>query len=475
MIVLQMLGYDNGTIFTSKQRRALMILSLVVIIASLNIGLNYYDIMWWISWYKIVQTHGITSIPSIYALCEAPTCKAPYPPLAILIFIASYALASAIPYVIRYVVLKLVLVIAPAMIVFYILKKYRGIDVAIIWLLNLPLLQIILVLQFDVLIAMFVMLSTLYFMFNKPHYSALFITLATLIKPVAAIILPLHLFLMLIRREYKACLKYLLTSALLTAILVVPFFIASPSKFIENLVLFHSSRAPQDLSLWAIATVLEESRIVDELKFINNLWLVPFLICYSISFAILYRASKKQNIDKPILYGIFMAAFPLLLLIMFNKIGNLNYLIWIVPISLLVLNSKHIKKFYLLTSLIVLLGSLPYAIILLLMPASANIPVFIVEDLSYWDARALIMQSINYYIIYMLTLLQAYIATPLADFSTPAEMLKLFSYILLELNGLRRILLIVVILVSQSLLTITALFYLTTMSSRDVKSIKIFT
>ncbi|MEM0501419.1 MAG: hypothetical protein QXU24_04600, partial [Ignisphaera sp.] len=314
-----------------------------------------------------------------------------------------------------------------------------------------------------------------YFMFNKPHYSALFITLATLIKPVAAIILPLHLFLMLIRREYKACLKYLLTSALLTAILVVPFFIASPSKFIENLVLFHSSRAPQDLSLWAIATVLEESRIVDELKFINNLWLVPFLICYSISFAILYRASKKQNIDKSILYGIFMAAFPLLLLIMFNKIGNLNYLIWIVPISLLVLNSKHIKKFYLLTSLIVLLGSLPYAIILLLMPASANIPVFIVEDLSYWDARALIMQSINYYIIYMLTLLQAYIATPLADFSTPAEMLKLFSYILLELNGLRRILLIVVILVSQSLLTITALFYLTTMSSRDVKSIKIFT
>ncbi len=467
---------SNATIFTHKQRKVLLIISLIAILASLNIGMNYYDIMWWISWFKIIQQHGISSLMSIYALCEAPICKAPYLPLAILIFIASYALTTIIPYTIRYVVLKLVLVIIPSIIVFHILKKYRGIDIAILWLLSFPFLQIILVLQFDVLIAMFIMMSTLYFILNRSHYSAFFIALATLIKPVAAIVIPLHVFLMFIRREYRKCLMYLITLTLTLTIFIVPFFITSPNKFIENTILFHGSRAPQDLSLWAVITVLGENGTVSELKYVNNLWLIYFLICYAMLFMVIYKVSKNQNlyVDEPTLYGIVMSALPLLLFIMLNKIGNLNYLVWIVPTSLLVLNSKYVKKFYILTSLLVLLGSLPYAIVLLLIPASANTPVFIVEDLSYWDARALITQSINYYIIYVLSLLQVYITTPFTNFLTPVEMLRLLSYIFLELNSLRKILLIIIIIVSQVFLTIISLFYLTILFSHKYENGKYF-
>lgn len=449
-------------------------ISFIAIIVSLNLGLNYYDIMWWISWYKIVQSNGIASLPFIYVLCEIPTCKAPYPPLAIIIFVACYTIASLAPQVIRYVIMKVILVVIPAIITFYILKKYRGIDIAILWLLSLPFLQIVLVLQFDVLISMFIMLSTLYFMLNKQHYSALFAALATLIKPIAVIIMPLHIFLLLIKREYRNCIKYLVVSVLTLSIFMAPFFIASPRNFIESTVLFHGARAPQDLSLWAIITVVDESGIVDELKIIDNLWLAPFLICYSMLFIILYKAYRNREVysiymDDAILYGIVMSALPLLFLIMFNKVGNLNYLIWVVPTSLLALKPRYAKRFYLLTSLIVLLGSLPYAILLLLAPASANGQVFIVEDLEYWDARALLSQSINYYIIYVLSLLRIYITVPSISFLTPTEILRLFSFILLELNNIRKGLLVTVIMISQTLLTITSLFYLSIILKREPK------
>ncbi|MCS7111746.1 MAG: glycosyltransferase 87 family protein [Ignisphaera sp.] len=471
--------YHSGNIvmFTHKQRRALLILSIVMIIASLNVGMNYYDMMWWISWFKIVQENGISSLISIYALCSTPGCKVPYLPFAVLIFIAGYAFVTAVPYAIRYVVLKLILVMIPSIIIFHILKKYRGLDVAILWLLSLPFLQILIVLQFDVLIAMFIMLSTLYFLLNKSHYTAFFTALATLIKPVAAVTIPLHIFLMVIRKEYKQCFRYLALLALTLAVFILPFFIASPNKFIENTVLFHSSRAPQDLSLWAVITVFEESRIVEELNFIDNLWLVPFLACYSLLFMILYKTSRIQDagsyVYQPALHSVVVFVLPLLFLIMFNKVGNFNYIIWIVPTSLLVLNPIYIKRFYMLMSLVVLLGSLPYAIMLILLPASAGAPVFIVEDLSYWDARALIMQSINYYFMYILSLLQAYITIPLTNFLTPAEMLRLLSYTFLEMSGLRKVLLIMIIIVSQTLLTITSLFYLTAMFSHRMKGVKI--
>jgi len=455
---------QNNVIFTNRQRKALIILSFIIIAVSLNIGLNYYDVMWWVSWYRIVHTHGISSLPSIYTLCEPPTCKAPYLPLAIIMFIASYALATLIPQTIRYIIIKIILVIIPAIIVFYILKKYRGIDIAILWLLSLPFLQIVLVLQFDVLISMFIMLSTLYLIINKEHYSALFNALAILIKPVAIILAPLHIFLLFIKKKYRECIKYLFVFMLTLLIFIIPFFIVAPNKFIENTIQFHSSRAPQDLSLWAILTIVEESNIADKLKFIDNLWLIPFSLCYLTLFTIIYKANKNQ-IDTNTLYGILTSAFPLLLFIMFNKIGNLNYLIWIVPVSFLTLKFKYIKRFYLLTSLLILLCSLPYAIILLLAPASAEELVFIVEDLSYWDAKALITQSINYYIIYVLSLLRIYITTPLINFLTPTEALKLFSFILLELNNLRKALLIIVTIVTQILFTTISLFYLTAITN----------
>lgn len=475
MIVLHVdSGSGNTTMFTHKQRIVLLLLSAAIILASLNVGMNYYDVMWWIAWFRIVQEHGILSLIRIYELCSSPVCKVPYLPLAVLLFTTSYALVTVIPHVIRYVVLKLILVMTPSIIIFHILKRYRGLDIAILWLLSLPFLQILIVLQFDVLIAMLVMLSTLYFLLNKNHYAALFTSLAVLTKPVVAVIVPLHAFAIIIRKEYRELLKYLLVLVITLTVFTVPFFAASPARFIEDTILFHSFRAPQDLSLWAMITVFEEGRIAEELRFIDSLWLVPFLTCYLLLFVILYRVSRTQSLcmDQPALYGIITSILPLLFLITFSKVGNLNYIIWIVPTSLLVLNPKYIKRFNVLMSLIVLLGSLPYAVMLLLVPASTGAPVFIVEDLSYWDARALIVQSINHHIVYSLSLLRAYITTPFTDTPAPEFMSRVISYTLLEVDSLRKALLVTIIIVSQILLTITSLFYLSIVFSGRVRDNK---
>ncbi|MEM1608536.1 MAG: hypothetical protein QXG81_04605, partial [Ignisphaera sp.] len=161
MISAKELSYDRERCYKefpslyNKQRKYVVALIIALLAASLVIGWNYYDIMWWVSWYRIVEKHGPQSIFSIYKLCEAPSCKAPYPPIAVITFVSVYALAMLAPYQVRYIILKLVLVVIPAYIIFRIIKRYRGSEIAMLWLLSLPFLQILFALQFDVLLALF--------------------------------------------------------------------------------------------------------------------------------------------------------------------------------------------------------------------------------------------------------------------------------------------------------------------------------
>jgi len=104
-----------------------------------------------------------------------------------------------------------------------------------------------------------------------------------------------------------------------------------------------------------------------------------------------------------------------------NKIGNLNYMVWFVPTALLALKRKHITTLYRLTAMIGLVGALTYAFMLYIPPAAVNAPMFIVEDLAYWNARALIAQSINYYIFYIASVLQSILAYMASFIYTPTD------------------------------------------------------
>jgi uncharacterized membrane protein len=451
--IVKKIRSPEGDVFfeNSKQRKAAIIISIALIVASFVIGWNYYDIMWWISWYKIIERNGISSILAIYSLCQPPACKVPYPPLTVLTFISIYAFAMLAPYQLRYLILKLCLVVIPALMVFCIIKRVRGFDVALVWLLSLPLIQILFALQFDVLIAMLILLSTMYIASKKYSKASIVLALATLTKHVIAIILPLHIIFIYRKEGLEKTVRYVLTFILIVLAFCMPFYIASGSGFLNNLVGFHSSRPPQDLSVWALSTYILECTISKYNKVLDNLWVIPFAITYFIVLYIMQKKLKREckHRDSLSIITVFTSLL-LLLFITFSKVGNLNYFVWIVPTSLIALDLQRMKKFTLLITMFVLFVSLPYSLLLWFIPATSYEQTFIAEDIGYWDARAVFVQSINYYVIYALSLLQQYVITPIAPVHTavPSDVLELLQYMGI-LNAVKKTLIVAFIIVAQ--------------------------
>ncbi|MEL9939460.1 MAG: glycosyltransferase 87 family protein [Ignisphaera sp.] len=463
MISAKELSYDRERCYKefpslyNKQRKYVVALIIALLAASLVIGWNYYDIMWWVSWYRIVEKHGPQSIFSIYKLCEAPSCKAPYPPIAVITFVSVYALAMLAPYQVRYIILKLVLVVIPAYIIFRIIKRYRGSEIAMLWLLSLPFLQILFALQFDVLLALFILLSTIYTWHGEYRKAAISTAIATLIKPVAAVIAPLHLIFIYKKNGAKKALEYVAIAVAVGMAITAPFLFASGNSFIENVISFHASRPPQDASPWAIATFVLESGINMYNSLLNKLWMIPFLIAYLSTFLGLFTILKQ----KPSFSLGFLAvstSISLILTITFSKIGNINYVVWFVPTSLMAFGCANLKKFYIITSLIVLLVSIPMsAIFLYLAPAISEKPTFIAEDIGYWDARALLMQSINYYIIYAISIIQQYSLSPIRIL-TPSDVLDSIIY-MASLISFKKIILVSLVIVMQMLLMLLLIIH----------------
>jgi len=449
-----MLHTSSGDVFftNDKRRKTAIVASIALILSSFIIGWNYYDVMWWISWYKVIEKNGVSSILSIYDLCQPPACKAPYPPLAILIFVSVYFIAMLAPYQLRYLILKLCLVVIPTLIAFYVIKRIRGSDIALVWLLSLPLLQILFVLQFDVLIAMLTLLSTVYIASSKYSKASITLALATLTKQVIAIILPLHILFVYRKCGYKKAINYLLIFLLTILLFCIPFYIASGKAFLDNLLSFHATRPPQDLSIWALSTYVLEYEISKYNEILDNLWIIPFAITYLIVLYMVQKETEKRcecNHNNLAIIAIFTSLL-LLLFITFNKIGNLNYSVWFVPTSLIAFDLRKLKKFILLTTMLVLFVSLPYGLLLLLVPATGYQQTFIAEDIGYWDARALLMQSMNYYVIYVASLVQQYIVIPIIPIhiAVPSDVLELLQCMEI-LNVMKKGLIMTLIILAQ--------------------------
>jgi uncharacterized membrane protein len=453
---------DAEKFFTKRQRRiitysiaALFLLSTVTLI-----GWNYYDIMWWISWYKITSEKGVSALLHIYSLCQGPSCKVPYPPLAVIIFVSLYALALTLPAHLRLLVLKMFLVIIPALIIFHIIKKERDLDAALLWLVSMPFLQILFVLQFDVLIACLVLLSTVYLAKKKYDRASVMLALATLIKHVIATLLPLQLIYVYTTAGTKKAIRYLITFMIVVVIAIAPFFVTSVNGILYNLVTFHSTRPPQDLSIWALTTWFLEDQLKPYLGIINKLWVIFMGIVYTLLLYLGYTILKSANKDENNVKGhakvlSILTSLAFIILIMFSKIGNLNYAVWFVPTSIIALDEHRLRKFYRLTALLILMVSLPYGMYLLLMPAVGGEGTYIPEDMAYWDARALLMQSINYYLLYIFSVTQNYI--PALHLYTPSDLMQLLSF----LGGLtivkKTVITILIILAQYFLILLIAL------------------
>lgn len=429
---------DLHTLFSSPRALKLFkILTPIAIIMAMSLGWNYYDVMWWIQWYRVIEEHGIIGVLNIYRFCRLPECKVPYPPLAVLIFIPFYAITTFLPQVLSIILLKMFLVLIPGLIIYMIIKRLRGSDIALTWLLCIPFLQILFALQFDVLVSLLVLLSTYMMLRNRVDKSAVYLALATLVKHVAAIIVPLHVTFLWVTGRRNYVYKYILFYILVAGCIVAPFFIVAPKEFIQHVLLFHSSRAPQDLSLWALPTLFLEDDVALRQAVIDNLWVAMFIPCYMLTIYLFYRQLRRPRAESFSVLLPLYTSILLLLYITLNKVGNLNYAVWFVPTALIALSRKHIKVLHILTTVLGILGALTYAFMLYIPPASVNAPMFIVEDLMYWNARALLAQSLNYYLFYITSVgytLLTYIVRLIKPISTPtdfASQIPLFKYLYL--------------------------------------------
>lgn len=427
-------SYSGEIIFPSKTiYKIVLILTPFLIFLASFIGLNYYDLMWWIRWCKIVERNGVHGILNIYNLCESPDCKVPYPPLAVLIFVSTCSTSLLIPEPFKFSIFKLVLVILPGLVVYKFLAKIRDEYVALLWLLFIPFLQVLFALQFDVLLACLIFLSVYMILRNRIGISAALLGLATAVKHVTIFLLPAYIAAVKFRKtRYIDILKFLFIYIAVSGSITLPFFISAPRKLLEHILLFHSSRAPQDISLWAIPSIILHNNVFFiRHHFVNNLWFFFFSMCYIALFVMFCYNIKKhrvENLDRVL--PIYISTL-LTLYIAMNKIGNLNYMVWPIPTALIALKNSHIKTFYKLTALIGIIGALTYAFILYIPPASVNKPIFIVEDLTYWNARALIAQSLNYYLFYIATLIRctlnyrtSIITSTVLPMQTPVEFVQ---------------------------------------------------
>ncbi|MEM4789026.1 MAG: glycosyltransferase 87 family protein [Ignisphaera sp.] len=438
---------------SGKKKLVLNIFIVITIVGAIIIGWNYYDVLWWIQWYRIIASQGLAEIINIYKLCVPPECKVPYPPLAILIFVPLYAITSYFQPIIRMVLLKAFIVLIPGIVIYMIIKRAKGADYARLWLLSWPFLQILFCLQFDVLIALFIMLSTIMILKRKTSKAALFLGLATMVKHVVVILLPLHIVFLKINGERKEVLKYIFIYALVVGCIALPFFVVTPREFVGHILLFHSSRAPQDMSLWALATILLEKYVVELHQLIDNIWALFFATVYTLSLYLFWRQLKLHRFSHGDKLLLTYTSVILLLFISLNKVGNLNYVVWFVPLAFLALNKNHLKIIYKLTFVLGLTGGLVYGFMLLIPPASADKMVFIPEDLIYWNAKALVAQSLNPYIFFTLSLL-IYAINPysLELFSSPTDFVTSIS-LFKVLYILRPHIIVFIIIISQILLS----------------------
>jgi uncharacterized membrane protein len=434
----------------------LKVFAIAANICALLLGWNYYDVMWWSQWYRIAEVYGLSALLNIYKLCLPPDCKVPYPPLAVISFVLIYALASIFPPLIKMVILKSLIVFLPGLAVYFIIKKLRGSEEALLWISSWPFLQILFAFQFDVMISLFILLSTIAILKNRIGYAAFYISLATMMKHVVGILIPLHLIFLRIARGWKDVAKYLTVCVVTIGAIALPFFVSTPKEFLNQLILFHSTRAPQDLSLWAIATILLENQVEEVKQIVGNLWALFFIVIYMLILYTFWNQLKNQgSLSNQTLLPIFTSII-LLVFISLNKVGNLNYVVWFIPTALAFLNKTHTRTIYRLTFVLGIVGGLVYTFMLLVPPAAAEASVFIAEDQACWNARAIIAQSLNPYIFSLLsplfTLYTAYISKPIStptDFVAEIKVFKLLfilrSHIIVSAIMFSQVLLMVII------------------------------
>ena len=374
---------------------------LLLMLSTSYISWNWYDVQWWLIWHEVASSSGILHIYDM-------TPKNAYPPLLPLTFIALYDLGLKLAHVLGvrglcrehpdpshylgvniYVppigvidiarfVTKLPTLVS-ILLIGYVLYKKFGQQAAVMWYMSIPVWTVLWGSSPDPVIALLVLLHVLY-LSDKPFTSGVLLGVASMFKPAPLILVPAAI---LYLRGLSARIRLILGVAVVTVAVCLPFLIASPQAFIHHVVLFHQMRYAQELSLWNIPQVITWYHVlIPEFRFA---WEYIFLLLYTLVLILARRLAMPYMVTACLIFLVFYLS---------NKIGNTPYLVWSLPLIVVVLlrvvRGGHVKV---LLWLITATAFILYPGLLYFPAAALHEKIFIVEDLRWWDAYYLYVMS----------------------------------------------------------------------------------
>ncbi len=358
---------------------------------------GWYDVRYFVEWVSIAKTHGILYI---YEYAR----KAAYPPVPILLFTGLHWFAISITSsepLIR-LIDKIPFIIAYNLI-YYLLREKYGLRAGLYWLASFVPYEVMFIYQFDLLPSLFILLATYEFLKpdRSPIRTAIYLSLAALCKQLLVLLALIPLIIYYREKRINALKKYVLTGLLIGLLTILPFLIVDPSAFINKILLYHSRRYPQELSLWAIPLYLYNYDYTKLPLWITYAWTPIYLVVITYFFYKVYRLEKYDNDTILRLFTIFV-----LISLILNKVNNFNYLAWITPLLIIILTSKNsqysgLRLLFIAIQWIV--GNL-YPLTTFFAATVVGGSVLLVEDLQFYSAPGIFERSVDHSmtLLYML-------------------------------------------------------------------------
>lgn len=407
-----------------KTLRDILISTIILVVATALVW-NYYDINIFLNWVKIYNELGLLNLYTMYKYNQS--YRVVYLPLAPLTFIAFYSLGEKTTNIIlnntislltpeysEYIKLtlirifsKLPLVLMVYLTAYLLYRKERNHEIIKWWFYNIPLILAVATYQFDPIMVFFLLLGTYLLLEDKLLYAGISWGIGSAIKQVPIILLPIiYRYL----RDRSKFIKFLLSFALTILVISLPFMLIDPIGFINNALGFHEDRPPQYLSVFNIPVLLS-GRDPQVTNIVISIWPYIFLPIYILTLLTL----KIKPKDKDLLFKSILAI--LLVFTVFNKVVNPNYLLWAYPYAIYVLLKNRDKrglKLLIIASVI----AMSWPGICFYTAAVLNKPVYIEEEMKYYDARTLVEKSFQGYgrIILQLALTIGYMIKPFIQF-----------------------------------------------------------
>ena len=386
-----------------KQLDAKLAIAIAILLLVAVIGWNWYDVKIFLNWVLAAKQLSIVRIYEAYEL-YGPQFRAVYPPLPILIFIATDSfvddLLSEISKACTYIsaniasiltsyayrlLLKAPVVIPAALLAMILARVYKRREIAYWILLGVPTLVTIGTYQFDSLLALFLALSLVALTrWGKPKLSAVFLALATLTKPIAAVFyLPIATYI----GKRREALEYLALFVAISLAFIAPFALLEPRAFVENVLEFHMGRPPQYLSIWNVPVLLS-MRSSAVVSVVDRVWILG----YALAIALVVALIKPKPRDELSLLSMVVAIGVVTTFV--NKVVNPNYLMWVYPevvVLAFVYGRALLNKLYNIYASV----GIAWPAIYVTVPALAGAPMYVEEVNHYISARHLLLESLS--------------------------------------------------------------------------------